>query len=143
MKRLGIHAFVWTGSSLEADLEAATIKAKDAGYSLIEFPRLDPTKFGVDSFARRLRDLEMGVVVTMGLPWDADISSEDDATVKRGEALLNDTVAVARDLGATKLGGIIFSAHGKYAALPTRKNWDNSVGVLSRVAGHARAAGVT
>jgi D-psicose/D-tagatose/L-ribulose 3-epimerase len=143
VQKLGIHAFVWTGSSLEADLEAATIKAKDAGYELIEFPRLDPTKFGVDSFARRLRELEMGVAVTMGLPWNADVSSEDPATVKRGEALLDDAVAVARDLGATKLGGIIFSAHGKYAALPTRKNWDNSVAVLGRVADRARSSGVT
>ena len=143
MEKLGIHSFVWTGSSLEKDLDAATLKAKDAGYSLIEFPRLDPTKFSIDRFSRRLKEREMGVAVTMGLPWEADVSSEDAATVARGEAMLNDAVAVTRDLGGNKLGGIIYSAHGKYSALPTRKGWDNSVGVLRRVAERARQSGVT
>jgi D-psicose/D-tagatose/L-ribulose 3-epimerase len=81
--------------------------------------------------------------VTMGLPLQADISSEDAATVARGEAILRDAVSVARDLGAQKLGGIIFSAHTKYFAPPTRKGWDNSVAALTRVAEHARASGVT
>lgn len=143
MEKLGIHAFVWTGSSLEKDLDAATLRAKECGYSLIEFPRLDPAKFSVASFAKRLRELEMRVVVTMGLAPDADVSSEDPAVVKRGEAALDEAVAVTRDLGGTKLGGIIFSAHAKYRSLPTKKGWDNSAGVLGRVAGRAKAAGVS
>jgi D-psicose/D-tagatose/L-ribulose 3-epimerase len=143
MEKLGIHAFVWTGSSLEKDLEAATWKAKECGYSLIEFPRLDPRKFSVAAFAKRLRELEMKVVVTMGLAPDADVSSEDPAVVKRGEAALDEAVAVTRDLGGTKLGGIIFSAHAKYRSLPTKKGWDHSVGVLGRVAERAKAAGVS
>jgi len=143
MEKLGIHAFVWTGSSLERDLEAATRKAKDAGYQLIEFPRLDPRKFGVESFSRRLRELQMGVVVTMGLPPDGDVSSEDPSIVSRGEAILDEAVAVTRDLGGSKLGGIIYSAHTKYRSLPSRKGWDNSVTALRRVAERARAAGVT
>jgi D-psicose/D-tagatose/L-ribulose 3-epimerase len=143
MDKLGIHAFVWTGSSLEKDLEAATLKAKQAGYSLIEFPRLDPRKFSVSSFSKRLRELEMKVAVTMGLPPDADVSSEDSAVVKRGEAALDEAVAVTRDLGGTKLGGIIYSAHAKYRSMPSRKGWDNSAGVLGRVADRAKAAGVT
>jgi len=143
MEKLGIHAFVWTGSSLEKDLEYAAQRAKDVGYRLIEFPRLDPKKFNVSSFARRLKELEMKVVVTMGLARDADVSSEDPAIVARGEAALDEAVAVTRDLGGTKLGGIIYSAHTKYSSLPTRKGWDNSVGVLRRVAERARAAGVT
>ena len=142
MDKLGIHAFVWTGSSREKDLEAATLRAKECGYSLIEFPRLDPGKFSVASFAKRLRELEMKVAVTMGLSPDADVSSEDPAVVKRGEAALDEAVAVTRDLGGTKLGGIIYSAHAKYRSMPTRKGWENSAGVLGRVAERAKAAGV-
>jgi len=141
--KLGIHAFVWTGGSRAEDLELATRKAKAAGYSLIEFPRLNPKEFDVPSFARHLRSQDMGVVVTTGLPPDCDVSSEDEATVKRGEALLKETVAVTRDLGGRKLGGIIFSKHGKYADLPSQKGWDNSVGALRRTAETAKAAGVT
>ena len=45
-------------------------------------------------------------------------------------------------LGA-KLGGIIFSKHGKYYDLPSKGGWENSVGALTRTAEKARAAGVT
>ena len=143
MGKLGIHAFVWTGSSAAKDLEGAMKKSHEAGFRLIEFPRLDPTKFDVPWLAHRLQDFELGVAVTMGLPLNADISSEDEATVKRGEAVLEEAVAVTRDLGGSKLGGIIFSAHAKYTTAPTKKGWDNSVAVLTRVGEKARAAGVT
>ena len=143
MEKLGIHAFVWTGGSGPDDLIGAMQKSHDLGYRLIEFPRLDPRRFRVADLQKRLESFGLGVVVTMGLPLHSDISSEDAATVARGEALLRDAVAVARDLGATKLGGIIFSAHTKYQTPPTRKGWDNSVAVLTRVAEHARPAGVT
>ena len=143
MDKLGIHAFVWTGGSGEEDLELATRKAKAAGYSLIEFPRLNPKNFNVATFARYLQREEMRVAVTTGLPADADVSSEDETAVARGEALLKDTVAVTRDLGGKKLGGIIFSKHGKFYDFPTKKGWENSVGALSRVAELAKDAGVT
>jgi len=143
MKKLGIHSFVWTGGTTQQDLEGAMEKTHRLGYGLIEFPRLDPNKFDVAWLAGRLRDYGLKVVVTMGLAPDADISSEDPAIVARGEQVLSDTVAITRDLGGSKLGGIIFSAHTKYRNLPTRKGWDNSVAVLSRVADKGKAAGVS
>ncbi|RUT31378.1 sugar phosphate isomerase/epimerase [Arsenicitalea aurantiaca] len=143
MKKLGIHSFVWTGGTTQEDLEGAMEKSHALGYGLVEFPRLDPSKFDVAWLARRLKDYELDVVVTMGLPKDADISSEDPEAVKRGEQVLKDAVAVTRDLGGKKLGGIIFSAHGKYYSLPTQKGWDNSVSVMSRVADIAKDAGVS
>ena len=54
--------------------------------------------------------------------------------VARGEALLNDALGVCRDIGSTYLGGVIFSALGKYAVAPTPAGRDNCVGVLARLA---------
>ena len=115
------------GRSRGGDREVAA----SLGYELIEFPRLDPKKFDVAWLASRLADFGLKVVVTMGLPADADISGEDQAAVKRGEQVLADAVAVTRDLGGTKLGGIIFSKHGKYYDLPSKRGWENSVGALA------------
>ncbi|WP_413991030.1 sugar phosphate isomerase/epimerase family protein [Labrys okinawensis] len=143
MEKLGIHSFVWTGGTTQQELEGAMEKSHRLGYKLIEFPRLDPKKFDVSWLAKRLGDYELKVTVTMGLPLDGDISSEDTAVVKRGEQILSDAVAITRDLGGQKLGGIIFSAHTKYKSLPTQKGWDNSVGALSRIAPKAKEAGVT
>jgi D-psicose/D-tagatose/L-ribulose 3-epimerase len=143
MNKLGIHSFVWTGSSIQKDLEAAIRVSHELGYTLVEFPRLDAKTFDVAALARLLRSLDMGVAVTMGLPPDGDIASEDAAAVARGEVLLNDGLAVARDLGAAKLGGILFSMHGKYQSLPTAAGWRNSVDVIRRVAERAKQAGVS
>ena len=143
MNKLGIHSFVWTGSSVQKDLEAAIQVSHDLGYKLIEFPRLNTKTFDVAALARLLQSRDMGVAVTMGLPPDGDISSEEPEKIKRGEALLNEGVAVARDLGARKLGGILFSMHGKYQSLPTAAGWRNSVDVIRRVADRAKQVGVT
>ncbi|MDT3379834.1 sugar phosphate isomerase/epimerase [Labrys portucalensis] len=143
MDKLGIHSFVWTGGTTQQDLEGAMEKSHRLGYKLIEFPRLDPRKFDVSWLAQRLKDYDLAVTVTMGLPLEGDISSEDAAVVRRGEEILSDAVAITRDLGGHKLGGIIFSAHTKYRSLPTRKGWDNSVATLSRLADKAKQAGVS
>jgi len=143
MERLGVHAFVWTGGSGAQELESAMEKSHRLGYRLIEFPRLDPKKFDIAWLARRLQDFDLSVAVTMGLPPFADISSEDPTAVEQGERILEAAVAIARDLGGKKLGGILFSAHRKYDALPTRKGWDNSVSTLTRIAEKAKSAGVT
>ena len=141
--RLGIHAFVWTGSSAQRDLEAAAERSAELGFEVVEFPNLDPRQFDVAAVARRLEALGLGITMTMGLPWDGDVSSEDKAVVARGEELLTNAVAVARDLGSTKLGGIIFSAHGKYEAPPTATGRANAVAAVARVAEGAKRAGVS
>jgi len=143
MDKLGIHAFVWTGSSAQKDLEKAVETSHDLGYKLIEFPRLDPKSFDVPALAKLLQARGMGIVVTMGLPADADISGEDPEAVKRGEAVLREAVSVARDLGAKKLGGIIFSVHGKYYTMPTAKGWQNSVDAIRKLADVGKTAGVS
>ena len=121
MKTLGIHSFVWTGGTTQEDLESAMEKSAALGYGLIEFPRLDPSKFDVAWLAKRLEDYKLKVVVTMGLPLDSDISSEDADSVKRGEQVLDDAVKVTRDLGGEKLGGIIFPLIPSISACRQRK----------------------
>ena len=143
MNPLGIHAFVWSGGSTPDDLNRSLDRSAETGYSLIEFPRLDPKKFDVPAFAKSLAERRMGIAVTMGLSAAHDVSSEDADTVAKGEAVLREAVSVARDLGATKLGGILFSAHGKYMSMPTAKGRQNSIDTLRKVARYAADAGVT
>jgi D-psicose/D-tagatose/L-ribulose 3-epimerase len=143
MSKLGVHSFVWTGSSARNDIEEALRKTQQLGYKLIEFPTLDPEEFDIRWLRQRLEELDLTIAVTLGLPVDGDVSSKDPTVVKRGEEILNSAVSVARDLGATKVGGILFSAHTKYQTPPSRQGWDTSVGVLTRVAERAKAAGVT
>ncbi|MTH61352.1 TIM barrel protein [Paracoccus litorisediminis] len=142
MGRLGIHSFVWTGGQTQEGLETALRKTAEHGYRTIEFAYLRPEKFDLDRLARLAQSLDVQIGVTMGLPLDKDVSSEDDASVAAGAALLADAVRAVRDVGGNKLGGILYSAHTKYNRLPTRRGWDNSVATIARTADIAREAGV-
>lgn len=142
MGRLGIHSFVWTGGATQAMLEDAMEKSAACGYRLIEFAYLRPEKFDLDSLAKRAGALDLDIAVTMGLPLNADVSSEDRETVKAGEKLLADAVKAVRDIGGSKLGGILYSAHTKYSRMPTATGRKNSIEAIARTGDVAKAAGV-
>jgi D-psicose/D-tagatose/L-ribulose 3-epimerase len=142
MRRLGIHSFVWTGGQTQDGLEMALEKSAACGYRTIEFAYLRPEKFDLDRLARRAQSLDVEIGVTMGLPREADISSQDVAVVRRGEELLANAVKAVRDIGGNKLGGILYSAHTKYNSLPTERGWKNSVAAIAKIAEVAKSAGV-
>ena len=142
MRRLGIHSFVWTGGQTQDGLEMALEKSAACGYRTIEFAYLRPEKFDLDRLARRAQSLDVEIGVTMGLPREADISSQDEAVVRRGEELLANAVKAVRDIGGNKLGGILYSAHTKYNSLPTERGWKNSVAAIAKTAEVAKSASV-
>lgn len=142
MRRLGIHSFVWTAGQSQDGLEMALEKSAEHGYRLIEFAYLRPEKFNLDRLAKKAQALDIDIVVTMGLPADADVSSTDKAIVAKGTAMLADAVRAVRDIGGIRLGGILYSMHGKYNAMPTRDGWMNSAGAIASTADIARECGV-
>jgi len=142
MRRLGIHSFVWTGGQTQEGLEMALRKSAEHGYRTIEFAYLRSEKFELDRLAKLAQSLDVEIGVTMGLPLDRDISSEDAATVKAGKAMLGDAVRAVRDIGGNKLGGILYSAHTKYNRQPSKRGWDNSVAAIAETAELAKNCGV-
>ena len=66
---------------------------------------------------RRLLD-EYGLqsACSMGLPADADVSSEDPSVLAKGKKLLDRAVEVTQELGADDLCGVLYSQLGKYPA---------------------------
>lgn len=142
MRRLGIHSFVWTGGQTQDGLEMALRKTAEHGYRTIEFAYLRPEKFDLSRLSKLAQSLDVEIGVTMGLPVDKDIASEDAATVKAGKTMLADAVRAVRDIGGNKLGGILYSAHTKYNHPPTKRGWDNSVAVIAETADLARSCNV-
>ncbi|GLR52021.1 sugar phosphate isomerase/epimerase [Shinella yambaruensis] len=143
MSKIGVHSFVWSAGSSRGELETALDNTQRLGYRLIEFSYLDPAQVDVKWLAGRIRERGLDVAISMGLPPEGDISSADPAIVAHGVDILDRAVALVRDLGGTKLAGILSSAHGKQEHSLSRKGWDTSVAALSKVADRARAAGVT
>lgn len=143
MSKLGIHSFVWSAGSSQGELETALKKTRATGFKLIEFSYLDPAQVDVPWLARRIEDHGLGVSISMGLPAEGDVSSADPGTVAKGLEILSGAIALTRDLGGTKLAGILSSAHGKQVHAPTADSWKRSVDAVARAAEIAAAAGVT
>jgi D-psicose/D-tagatose/L-ribulose 3-epimerase len=143
MSRIGIHSFVWSASSAQADLERTLADTREAGFDLIEFSYLDPANVDIDRLAKRIADAGLRVAISIGLPADGDISSADKAIAGRGAEILNRTIALTRDLGGRKVGGILSAGHGLQTEAPTCDQWSRSVAALARVAEAAKDAGVT
>jgi D-psicose/D-tagatose/L-ribulose 3-epimerase len=141
--RIGCHGLVWTGVYDADGIRHAVAKTRAAGFDLIEFPLMDPFAFDVAT-ARAALD-EHGLVATgsLGLNESTDISSEDGAAVRAGEALLERAVDVLAELGAEHLCGIIYSAMRKYMEPATPAGVANSQAVIGRIAERARQAGIT
>lgn len=142
MARLGIHSFVWTDGATEDSLISAMERSAACGYRLIELAYLKPEKFNLDRLGQRAKSLDLDIAVTMGLPPSGDVSSEDGDAVKRGEAILADAVQAVRDIGGSKLGGILYSAHTKYARVPTDRGRKNSIAAIAKAGDIAQKAGV-
>jgi len=134
---------VWVGGWSEAECRRAVENSRAAGYDLIEIPVLDPSTIDVAMTRKALDDAGLSVACSLGLSLETDISSPDLEVVTRGECLLYDALAVARDLGAEYLGGVISSALARYTHPPSAEGRANCMRVLHGLAEQAAASGIT
>lgn len=143
MNRLGVHALVFVPGWSPPEAAWAVERAARCGFDLIEIPLLDPATVDPDMTRRLLDSQGIGATCSLGLSFETDISSEDPAVVRRGEELLTRAVEVTAEIGAGYLGGITYSAMGKYLQPASPVGRANAVDVLRRVCRRAAEAGVT
>lgn len=143
MNKLGVHAFVWTAGWTNEDAERAIGLTAETGYDLIEMSMMDFTAVDVDFTRNALERNGLGVTFSFGLDAAQDVSSGDPDRVKAGEQRLLDGVALARDVGATHVCGILYSAFQKYAFPPTADGIAGAVDVVRRVGEQAALSGIT
>jgi D-psicose/D-tagatose/L-ribulose 3-epimerase len=140
---LGVHALVWVGGWSKDQCREAIKNSAEAGYGLIEIPALDPKSIDVEHTKATLKEFGLKSACSLGLSFDADINNDDSEIAKRGEARLMDALDVVEQLGGDYLGGVIFSALGKYKLPPTKQARNNAVAALKRLAIAAHAKGIT
>jgi len=140
---LGVHALVWVGGWSREQCREAVQNTAEAGYGLIEIPALDPASIDIEHTKATLKEFGIQGACSLGLSFDADINNEDSEIVRRGEERLMAALGVVENLGGNYLGGVIFSALGKYKLPPTKKSRDNAVASLKRLAIAAQSKGIT
>jgi D-psicose/D-tagatose/L-ribulose 3-epimerase len=140
--RYGIHAMVWAGGWSDADAERAITSAARLGYDILEIPVMNPDDFDAVHTKALLQKSNLKGAVSLGLSPDADISSADGATVRRGAACLSKALEHCATFGGDYLGGVIYSALTKYGATPTEKGRANAVAVIRDLARQAKPLGI-
>jgi D-psicose/D-tagatose/L-ribulose 3-epimerase len=138
MNKLGVHALVWVGGWSHKECEAAISKSAELGFDYIEIPALDPSSVDTKHTLMQLEKYGIGATVSLGLPLNCDISSEDPDAISRGETMLNDALRLSSEIGATHMCGILYSGFTKYMKPKTERGIQNSAEVLFRVAEKAK-----
>lgn len=140
---LGVHALVWVGDTSPQSVERAIAQTKATGYDLLEISLHDSLNLDVPAARRQLEDAGLAVACSRGLAFDADVSSDDTATVERGEALLHESLRITSELGGEHFTGALYSALGKYDRALSDTGRRNVVNVLRRLAKEAQSKEMT
>jgi D-psicose/D-tagatose/L-ribulose 3-epimerase len=143
MNQLGVHALVWVGGWSHAECERAIAQTAELGFDLIEIPALDPGSIDTAFTRSMLERYKLGTTLSLGLDASTDVSSGDPGRRARGEARLMQVLSVAREIGATHVCGILYSAFQKYLEPPTDAGIADSVDVLRRIGDVAARHGIT
>ncbi|SAK82906.1 xylose isomerase domain-containing protein [Caballeronia catudaia] len=143
MNKLGVHALVWAGDLTPESTRKVISQTKAAGFDLVELSLHGPKVMDLSLARDLLQEHGLDIGCSRGLTFDADVSSEDSATVARGVALLEEGITITSELGGHYFGGILYGAMAKYSAPVSKQGRRNSVDSLKRIAEFAQKKNVT
>lgn len=143
MNPLGVHALVWAGDLTPESTRHVMSQTRQAGYDLIELSLHGPEVMDLSLTRDLIQEQGLRVGCSRGLTFDADVSSEDSASVARGIRMLEEGIDITARLGGSYFGGILYGALGKYGHPCSAQGRRNAVEAVRRVAGFAGERGVT
>jgi D-psicose/D-tagatose/L-ribulose 3-epimerase len=143
MNPLGTHIQVWEGGWSPEAVRRAAAGAAAAGYDFLEIPVRAPETVDADAIARILEAAGLGCTASFIHTPATDIAGEDAAVAARGEALMGQALAKARDLGATRMVGAWHSSLAKHDRPRTPAGRQRAIDILARVAAMAKDMGLT
>ncbi len=142
MNKIGIHNLVLVPDWTRANAEIAMGKAAEIGFDIIEVCIFDPSTTDAEMTAEIAEKTGIGVTAGMALNTESDISSTDIETAKRGEQFVEDAIYITRDMGASVLGGVTYSALHRYLTLPDKGALARVIDSYGRLAEKAVKAGI-
>lgn len=143
MNPIGVHALVWAGGWSPDEARSAIAATAAAGYDLIEIPLLDPATIDVAMTRGLLIEYGLQASCSLGLDFETDVSSDDPIIVQGGLDRLNAALDVVVGIGANYLGGVLYSALGKYQQPATAAGRVHAVVALKALAERAAEDNVT
>lgn len=142
MNKIGVHNLVFVADWSEASARKAINTAGEIGFDLIEVVIFDPATTDAAMTVKLAERAGIALAAGMALNPAADLSSANPDIAAKGEQVVADCIAVTRDLGASALGGVTYSALHRYMARPDAGARERVLAAYYRLAEKAKAAGV-
>jgi D-psicose/D-tagatose/L-ribulose 3-epimerase len=142
MNRRSIHSYTWIPRWSTEDGRIAAERAAACGFGHLVIPLRNHEMIEPAAIAKICETNGIRPVTTSPLQADNDISSTDSEVRERGVKRHLAALALARDMGANRMGGVLYSAFGKASRAPTEDNLKAAAEGLHRVAEEAQKKGM-
>ena len=138
MFRYGVNSLLWTEHFTEKDLPLIE-KVKSLGFDALDIPLFHPEEFPTGPVRRKIREVNIEVVTTIGLPTDANLIDPDPKIRKNGIEFLKRLVDINVEIGSKVLAGVNYAAWGYLTGRPrTDDEWKWSVESMREVGLYAK-----
>jgi D-psicose/D-tagatose/L-ribulose 3-epimerase len=134
MNLRSIHCYTWIPRWSTEDGRIAAERAATCGFGHLVIPLRNHEMIEPAAIAKICETNGIRPVTTSPLQADNDISSTDSEVRERGVKRHLAALALARDMGANRMGGVLYSAFGKASRAPTEDNLKAAAEGLHRVA---------
>jgi D-psicose/D-tagatose/L-ribulose 3-epimerase len=138
MNPRSIHCYTWIPRWSTEDGRIAAERAATCGFGHLVIPLRNHEMIEPAAIAKICETNGIRPVTTSPLQADNDISSTDSEVRERGVKRHLAALALARDMGANRMGGVLYSAFGKASRAPTEDNLKAAAEGLHRVAEEAQ-----
>jgi D-psicose/D-tagatose/L-ribulose 3-epimerase len=138
MFKFGVDSLIWTEEFTEKDLPLIE-KAKALGFDAIDINVSHPERFPSKAVAKKIKEVGIIPVTTIGLPADSNLISTDPKVRKHGLETMKKMVDINMEIGSKILGGVIYAQWGYCSGQPrTDEEWKWSVEAMKEITGYAK-----
>jgi len=136
--KYGVNLLLWTENFTKEDLPLLT-EIKQLELEVVEIPIFIPDNFPSTLVRKELEKQDLDACVCYGCNVNSDIASLDEDTRQYGIKEFKRVIDNAREIGAKKIGGVVYKAGGMFTGYaPNKEEWNNSVDSMKEIAQYAQ-----
>ncbi len=143
--QFGVSSWVWTASITTEGVRELAPKVKKMGFDLLELPIETVGDLNYAETRQILDDCGLAVGMCCAIGPDRDLIHEDESIQQNARAYYNDCISAARQLGATRIVGPMYSSVGRvWEQTPDSRarDMDTLVGHYKDICAQAENVGV-
>ena len=139
MFKFGVASLIWTEDFTVKDLPLIE-KAKSLGFSVLDINVAHPERFPTEAVKNKIKEVDIEVVTTIGLPGDSNLIDPDTEIRRNGINTLKKLVDINIEIGSKIMSGVTYAAWGYITGKPrTEDEWKWSVESMREVARYAKS----